>query len=90
MEKYDIKEVLGDGTFGTVYKAVNTETQEVVAIKKMKKKFTSWDECRNLREVKSLIKLDHPHIMFLKEVLRVKEELYLVFEYLCANLFQTY
>ena len=36
---------LGDGTYGSVWKAVNRQTNEVVAIKKMKKKFYSWDEC---------------------------------------------
>ena len=90
MEKYQIQKTLGDGSFGTVYKAVNTETGEIVAIKKMKKKFNNWEECRNLREVKSLIKLNHPNIMLLKEVLKVKDELYLVFEYLIENLYQTY
>lgn len=43
---------LGDGTYGSVWKAINNDTQEVVAIKKMKRKFYSWDECMNLREVK--------------------------------------
>lgn len=30
---------LGDGTYGSVWKAVNRQTNEVVAIKKMKRKF---------------------------------------------------
>jgi len=90
MEKYKKIKDLGDGSFGIVYKAINTETGEIVAIKKMKRKFNNWEECRNLREVKSLIQLTHPNIMLLKEVLKVKDELYLVFEYLSQNLFQTY
>jgi hypothetical protein len=36
------------------------------AIKKMKRKFYSWEECMNLREVKSLRKLNHPSIVKLK------------------------
>lgn len=90
MEKYAIQKTLGDGAFGIVYKAINTDTNEVVAIKKMKRKFSNWDECKNLREVKSLIKLSHDNIMKLKEVLKVKDELFLVFEYLSQNLYQTY
>jgi len=43
---------LGDGTYGSVWKAINNDTNEVVAIKKMKRKFYSWEECMNLREVK--------------------------------------
>ena len=90
MDKYDITKTIGDGAFGTVFMATTINSKEIVAIKKMKRKFSSWDECRNLREVKSLIKLSHQNIVLLKEVLRVKDELYLVFEYLSENLFQTY
>lgn len=53
-----------------------------VAIKKMKRKFFSWDECMNLREVKSLRKLNHPCIVKLKEVIRENDELFFVFEFL--------
>jgi serine/threonine protein kinase len=81
---------LGDGAFGTVYKATNTKTGEVVAIKKMKQKYTSWNECIELREIKSLRKLNHSNIIKLKEVLLVAEELYMVFEYLEYNLYEVY
>lgn len=37
MEKYKILKTIGDGTFGIVYKAINTVTGELVAIKTMKK-----------------------------------------------------
>ena len=60
---------MGDGTYGSVVKAVNKKTGEVVAIKKMKKKFYSWEECMALREIKSLRKLNHPNIVKLKEVI---------------------
>ena len=70
MERYKIIKQLGDGTYGTVWKAINRQTNEIVAIKKMKRKFYSWQECMNLREVKSLRKLNHPKIINLKEVIR--------------------
>ena len=38
MEKYKIIDTIVDGTYGTVYKGVDTKTNEYVAIKKMKKK----------------------------------------------------
>ena len=44
--------------------------QQVVAIKRMKKKYYSWDECMALREIQSLRKLRHPNIIRLKEVIR--------------------
>ncbi|KAK6947320.1 Protein kinase domain [Dillenia turbinata] len=82
-----IKEV-GDGTFGLVSRAINKETGEVVAIKKMKRKYYSWEECINLREVKSLRKMDHLNIVKLKGVFREHDILYFVFEYMEYNLYQ--
>ena len=73
---------LGDGTYGSVVKAMNRESREEVAIKKMKKKFYSWEECMALREIKSLRKLNHPQIVKLKEVIRVNDDLYFVFEFM--------
>lgn len=55
-----------------------------VAIKKMKRKFYSWEECMALREVKSLRKLNHPCVVKLKEVIRENDELYFVFEFLAS------
>ena len=40
-----------------------------VAIKRMKRKYYSWDEAMALREVKSLKKLSHANVIKLKEVL---------------------
>jgi len=41
----------------------------------------------NLRELKSLRKLQHPNIIKLKEVVRVNNELSFVFEYIEQNIF---
>ncbi|KAH9328548.1 hypothetical protein KI387_000656, partial [Taxus chinensis] len=85
---YKVIKQLGDGTYGSVWKAVNRQTDTIVAIKKMKRKYYSWDECMNLREVKSLRKLNHPNIVKLKEVIRQNNHLYFVFEYMEYNLYQ--
>ena len=45
MNKFRTLCTLGDGTYGTVEKAVNTRTNQIVAIKKMKKKFYTMKEC---------------------------------------------
>ena len=42
----------------------------------------------NLREVKSLRKLNHPCVVKLKEVIRENDELFFVFEFLECNLYQ--
>ncbi|XP_022746713.1 cyclin-dependent kinase F-4-like isoform X2 [Durio zibethinus] len=54
MESYKLIREVGDGTFGVVWRAINNLSGEVVAIKKMKKKYYTWEECVNLRKVKSL------------------------------------
>ncbi|XP_062233751.1 cyclin-dependent kinase F-4-like isoform X1 [Phragmites australis] len=88
MERYTIIKEVGDGTFGSVWRAINKENGEVVAIKKMKKKYYSWEECINLREVKSLRRMNHPNIVKLKEVIRENDTLFFVFEYMECNLYQ--
>ncbi|KAJ9134974.1 hypothetical protein P3X46_032202 [Hevea brasiliensis] len=88
MERYKLIKEVGDGTFGSVWRAINKQSGEVVAIKKMKKKYYSWEECVNLREVKSLRRMNHPNIVRLKEVIRENDILYFVFEYMEYNLYQ--
>ncbi|XP_057965208.1 serine/threonine-protein kinase MHK isoform X1 [Malania oleifera] len=88
MERYKILKELGDGTCGRVYKAVNMETYEIVAVKKMKRKFYFWEDCMSLRELKALRKLKHPNIIMLKEVVRENNELFFIFEYMEYNLYQ--
>jgi serine/threonine protein kinase len=89
MNRYEILCRLGDGSFGEVMKAKSLKTNgEIVAIKKMKTFFPTWEECLQLRELKSLKVLRHENIIQLKEVIRDKEELYFVFEYMKSSLFK--
>jgi len=88
MNRYETIRTLGDGTYGSVYLAKNREEGDMVAIKKMKKKFYSWDEAVNLREVRSLKKMNHVNIVKLKEVVREHDHLYFIFEYMEQNLYQ--
>ena len=43
MDKYKIVKSLGEGSFGTVHKAVNLTTNDLVAIKLLRDT-TSWEE----------------------------------------------
>mmetsp|Transcript_100898 Transcript_100898/g.300989 ORF Transcript_100898/g.300989 Transcript_100898/m.300989 type:complete len:422 (-) Transcript_100898:150-1415(-) len=88
MNRYKVAKVLGDGTYGSVLRAQNKSSGEWVAIKKMKQKYYSWEECMKLREISSLRKLVHPNIVKLKEVIRESDELHLVFEFMEANLYE--
>ena len=82
MEKFQIQRTCGDGTYGTVYEATNKLTKEVVAIKKMKRKFQSLEQVMALREIKSLRRLSHTNVIKLREVLRQPNgEVFLVFDY---------
>ncbi|XP_014368582.2 serine/threonine-protein kinase ICK [Papilio machaon] len=88
MNRYVVLQQLGDGTYGSVVLAQRRDTGEKVAIKRMKRKYYSWDEAMNLREVKSLKKLNHANIVKLREVIRENDTLYFVFEYMRGNLYQ--
>ncbi|XP_014035647.1 serine/threonine-protein kinase ICK isoform X1 [Salmo salar] len=88
MNRYTTLRQLGDGTYGSVILGRSLESGELVAIKKMKRKFYSWEECMNLREVISLKKLNHANVVKLKEVIRENDHLYFVFEYMKENLYQ--
>ncbi|XP_029698669.1 serine/threonine-protein kinase MAK isoform X2 [Takifugu rubripes] len=88
MNRYTTLKQLGDGTYGSVLMGRSNESGELVAIKRMKRKFYSWEECMNLREVKALKKLNHANVVKLKEVIRENDHLYFVFEYMKENLYQ--
>ena len=57
MEKYKLINIIGDGTYGSVWKGVVLEKGEIVAIKKLKNKIKSWQECLEMKEIKALSKL---------------------------------
>ena len=80
MDKYKIIKSLGEGSFGTVHKAVNLSTNEIVAIKLLKQT-TSWEEATQMMEVKALRKLNnHPNIIRIFELIRRSERIYIVQE----------
>lgn len=88
MDRYIVLKRVGDGTYGEVILATNKQTGEKMAIKRMKRKYYSWDECMSLREVKSLRKLRHPNIIKLKEVIRENDYLHLIFEFMEKNMYE--
>jgi len=89
MEKYKILNIIGDGTYGSVWKGLSLENSETVAIKKLKNKIKSWQECLEMKEIKALSKLkNHQNIIKLKEVIRENSgEVYMIFEYAEMNLY---
>ena len=89
MNKYQILKVIGDGTYGQVYEGINIETNEKVAIKKLKNKMSSWEECVLQNEVRFLRKLKNENIIKLHEVIREQNnDVSYIFEYCDCNLFE--
>lgn len=78
MDKYKLIKAVGEGTFGSVTKAVNLQTNEVVAIKELKAT-QSWEEATQMMEVKALRKLNNnPNVIKIHELIRRNEKIYIV------------
>jgi protein kinase len=88
MNRYNVLEPLGDGAFGVVFRAEQKNTGEICAIKRMKQRFVTWEECLQLREIISLRRLQHANVIKLKEVIRENAELCMVFEFMEQNIYQ--
>ncbi|KAJ3292299.1 Pkinase-domain-containing protein [Rhizoclosmatium globosum] len=87
MEKYQKIEKLGEGTYGIVYKAQNRETDDIVALKRIR--LENEDEgvpCTAIREISLLKELKHPNIVKLYDVIHTEKKLTLVFEFLDSDL----
>ena len=64
LEKYQKLEKLGEGTYGVVYKALNQETGEFVAIKKIRlEKEDDGVPSTAIREISLLKNLKHPNVV---------------------------
>ncbi|KAE9586070.1 hypothetical protein Lal_00009779 [Lupinus albus] len=86
-DRYLKREVLGEGTYGVVYKAIDTETGQTVAIKKIRLgKQKEGVNFTALREIKLLKELKYPYIIELIDAFPHKGNLHLVFEFMETDL----
>lgn len=80
---------LGEGTYGIVFKAENTRTRKIVAIKQI---FIEDDDegvpSTAIREIALLKELKHDNIISLKETIYYNNNLYLVFDFFHNDLKQ--
>lgn len=89
-DKYEYINCIGKGTFGTVYKAKEKNTGEVVALKRVQ-----YDNEKNgfpltsLREIKTLLLCRSDNVVNLNEIVvsREKKAVYLVMEYVEHDLY---
>ena len=78
-DEYDLKEKLGEGSFGTVYKVIQRKTNYLRAVKAIKKKYVEKNEFLN--EIELLKTVDHPNIIKLFDCYYDKTFYYLIEEY---------
>ncbi|XP_071586580.1 cyclin-dependent kinase 7 isoform X2 [Heliangelus exortis] len=89
-KRYEKLDFLGEGQFATVYKAKDKNTNQIVAIKKIKLGHRS--EAKDginrtaLREIKLLQELSHPNIIGLLDAFGHKSNISLVFDFMETDL----
>ncbi|XP_053374468.1 cyclin-dependent kinase 13-like [Mercenaria mercenaria] len=97
VDLFDIMEIIGEGTYGQVYKAKDSLTGELVALKKVRlENEKEGFPITAVREIKILRQLNHSSIVNLKEIVTDKQDavdfrkdrgaFYLVFEYMDHDL----
>lgn len=85
---------IGRGAYGIVCSAINSETSEEVAIKKIGNAFDNRiDAKRTLREIKLLRHMDHENIIAIRDILRPPRrdqfnDVYIVYELMDTDLHQ--
>lgn len=70
MGRYERQEKLGEGTYGIVYKCLDTVTNQIVALKKIRlEKEDDGVPSTAIREISLLKGLRHPNVVELKEII---------------------
>ncbi|XP_040842458.1 serine/threonine-protein kinase 36 [Ochotona curzoniae] len=89
MEKYHVLEMIGEGSFGRVYKGRKKYSAQVVALKFIPKLGRSEKELKNLqREIEIMRGLRHPNIVHLLDSFETDKEVVVVTDYAEGELFQ--
>lgn len=86
-QRFKMLEKIGEGTYGSVFKAEDNITGKIVAIKKIKINYE--DEgvpATAMREISLLKECDHQNVIKLHEILNSKTMLFLVFDCLDMDL----
>ncbi|XP_016986805.1 serine/threonine-protein kinase fused [Drosophila rhopaloa] len=87
MNRYAVSSLVGQGSFGCVYKATRKDDSKVVAIKVISKRGRATKELKNLRrECDIQARLKHPHVIEMIESFESKTDLYVVTEFALMDL----
>lgn len=95
-DRYHIQSIIGQGSFGAVFKAYDTQSYETVAIKIFTNLFVDCiDTKRTLREIYLLRRMDHKNIIRMRDLVsinrlstdgHVKPEYFMVLDYMPFDL----
>ncbi|XP_074684982.1 serine/threonine-protein kinase 36 isoform X1 [Strix aluco] len=89
MEKYHVLEMIGEGSFGRVYKGRRKHSAQVVALKFIPKVGRSEKELKNLqREIEIMRGLHHLNIIQMLDSFETNKEVVVVTDYAEGELFQ--
>ncbi|KAM5572975.1 cyclin-dependent kinase F-3-like [Rosa sericea] len=83
MGRYEIVRLVGEGSFGRVYQAIDNDSRQFVAIKHLKQ---NGDPSAYVPEIRALHILEHPNIVSLKGVEYQDDDVFFVFEYMAGSL----
>eukprot|EP01086_Lenisia_limosa_P010832 TRINITY_DN3559_c0_g1_i1.p1 TRINITY_DN3559_c0_g1~~TRINITY_DN3559_c0_g1_i1.p1 ORF type:complete len:325 (-),score=59.97 TRINITY_DN3559_c0_g1_i1:29-1003(-) len=87
VNQFRVTEKLGQGVYGTVYKAVHRETGTVVALKKTPLDYENEGvPSTSIREIALLKELRHPNIVRLYDVVHSSDKVFMVMEFLDLDL----
>ncbi|KAJ3445715.1 serine/threonine-protein kinase dclk3 [Anaeramoeba flamelloides] len=86
---YQVQEKVGDGTFSVVKKAKHKLTNEIYAVKILKKSQLTNQKKLIENEIEILGNLDHPNVIKVKEIFDTPKKIFIVMEYVSGGeLFQ--
>ncbi|KAL7991846.1 hypothetical protein Chor_016102 [Crotalus horridus] len=89
MDRYHVLEMIGEGSFGKVYKGRRKYSAQVVALKFIPKVGRSQKELKNLqREIEIMRGLHHPNIVQMLDSFETDKEVVVVTDYAEGELFQ--
>ncbi|CAG5105754.1 Oidioi.mRNA.OKI2018_I69.chr1.g2421.t2.cds [Oikopleura dioica] len=80
LDKYEMMGVVGEGSYGTVHKARNKESGQIVAIKKFLEEDSNSFKIAK-RELRALRQLRHENLVNMLEHARRRRRLFIIFEY---------
>ncbi len=82
LNRYQVGEAIGKGGFATVYRALDTERGDFVAIKQIEKRLLAADQLpKIMQEAELLKKLSHPNVVGFRASVETPKHIHFVLEF---------